>query len=190
MTVFATRAACPVLRLRRSVFTALLPVLALVAPIQARAQNLDDAIAAIQKVGGKVERDDKAPEKPVLRVNLSITKVSDADLAQLKGFEKLKVLSLNNTPITDAGLENLKGLGNLEKLYLVDTKVGDGGLEHLKGLANLQVLSLVGTGVGDGGLEHLKGLANLKELFVAGTKVSEGGAKALQEALPKLKIER
>ncbi len=152
--------------------------------------SLDAEIAEIQKLGGKVERDDKAPEKPVVRVNLSITKAGDADLAHLKGLDQLKDLRLNNTPITDAGLEHLKGLSSLEKLYLVDTKVGDAGLEHLKGLANLKILSLAGTQVSDAGLEHLKGLSNLKELFVAGTKVSEEGAKKLHEALPMVKIER
>jgi hypothetical protein len=121
-------------------------------------------IAAIQKIGGKVERDDKAPEKPVMRVNLSITKAGDANLVHVKGLDKLKVLSLNNTPITDAGLEHLKGLASLEKLYLVDTKVGNAGFEHLKGLANL------------------------KELFVAGTNVREDGAKELKESLPKALI--
>jgi internalin A len=160
------------------------------APAQEAGGSPDAEIAEIQKIGGKVERDEKAPEKPVVRVNLSITKAGDSDLARLKGLDQLKDLRLNVTPITDAGLEHLKGLSSLEKLYLVDTKVGDAGLEHLKGLANLKILSLAGTQVSDAGLEHLKGLANLKELFVAGTKVTEEGAKKLQEALPMVKIER
>jgi Leucine-rich repeat (LRR) protein len=195
MTSLATPTHFPTIRPRWGRLAPAFLILGLALPgadaiAQEGAAGQDAEDAEIQKIGGKVERDDKAPEKPVVRVNLSITKAGDADLAHVKGLDKLKVLGLNNTPITDAGLEHLKGLSSLEKLYLVDTKVGDAGLEHLKGLANLKVLSLVGTQVTDAGLEHLKGLANLKELFVSGTKVSEDGAKKLQEALPKLKIER
>jgi Leucine-rich repeat (LRR) protein len=150
----------------------------------------DKSVAEIQKVGGKVERDEKAPEKPVIIVNLATTQAGDAEVANVKGFEKLQKLTLNGTKITDAGLEHLKGLSNLQKLYLVDTKVTDVGLEHLKGLANLQILSIVGTQVTDAGLEHLKGLTNLQTLFVYGTKVTDEGVNKLKEALPKLKIER
>jgi hypothetical protein len=39
-----------------------------------------------------------SPEKPVVSVNLSITKAGDADLVHVKGLDKRTVLSLNNTP--------------------------------------------------------------------------------------------
>ena len=150
----------------------------------------EKVIAAIQAVGGKVERDEKRPDKPVIVVNFATTQATDAALANLKGLETLQKLTLNGTPVTDAGLEHLKGLTGLQKLYLVDTKVTDAGLEHLKGLAGLQVLSLVGTQVTDAGLDHLKGLGNLQIVFLYGTKVTDAGAKALQDALPKVKIDR
>jgi hypothetical protein len=159
------------------------------APAQDSAAS-DQAVAAIQAAGGRVERDDKAPEKPVTVVNFATQPVEDATLACLKGLDKLQKLTLNNTKVTDAGLEQLKGLSSLQKLYLVDTQVTDAGLAHVKELANLQVLSLVGTQVTDAGLEQLKGMMNLKTLFLAGTKVTDEGVKKLQEALPMLKIER
>lgn len=169
-----------------------LAMAALIGPVcgpSARAED-DSAIAALQKVGGKVERDDKAPEKPVIVVNLGVTQADDAALEGVKGFAKIQKLTLNGTKITDAGLDHVKGLGSLQKLYLVDTKIGDAGVEKLKDLKELKVLSLAGTGVTDAGLEHLKGLSNLETLFLHGTKATDEGAKALKEALPKLKIEK
>lgn len=165
-------------------------VIASRAPAQDPKAEPEKVIAAIQEAGGKVERDEKGPGKPVTVVNFATTPAADDALANLKGLDKLQKLTLNGTKITDAGLEHLKGLAGLQKLYLVDTKVGDAGLEHLKGLAGLQVLSLVGTQVTDAGLEHLKGLSNLQIVFLYGTKVTDAGAKTLQEALPKVKIDR
>lgn len=162
----------------------------LISAAKVRAQDVDKAIAEIQKLGGKVDRDDKAEGKPVTVVNFGTTQVGDEALANLKGFAKLQKLTLNGTKITDAGLEQLKGLEGLKKLYLVDTKVTDTGLAHLKELKSLEILSLVGTQVTDAGLDNLKELANLKEVFLFGTKVTDEGAKKLKEALPKLKIDR
>lgn len=165
---------------------------ALIAPAPARSQEAaaDQAVAEIQKHGGKVERDDKAEGKPITAVNFATQPATDEALAALKGLDKLQKLTLNNTKITDAGLEQLKGLAGLQKLYLVDTQVTDAGLAHLKDLANLQVLSLAGTQVSDAGLDQLKGMGNLKTVFLAGTKVTDEGVKKLQEAQPMLKIER
>jgi hypothetical protein len=165
-----------------------------VASTGARAQegqgDQEKAIAEIQKAGGKVERDEKAPEKPVTTINLATSQATDETLAHLKPFDKLQKLTLNNRKITDEGLKNLSGLTGLQKLYLVDTPVTDAGLEHLKGLTNLQVLSLVGTQVTDAGLEHLKGFTSLQEVFLYATKVTDDGAKAFKEAAPKVKVDR
>jgi hypothetical protein len=150
----------------------------------------EKAIAEIQKSGGKVDRDEASPGKPVIAVNLGVSQVNDAGLEPLKAFPKLKRLTLNSTKITDAGLEHLKPLAGLEKLYIVDVPITDAGLERLKGLTNLRVLSLVGTNVTDAGLAHIRGLTNLQEVFLASTKVTDAGIKGLKEALPKLKVDR
>jgi hypothetical protein len=152
--------------------------------------DVEAALSSIQKLGGKVERDDKGSGKPVITINLGLTEVKDADLEHLEGLATVKKLTLNDTPITDAALDHLKDMAGLEKLYLVDTKVTDAGLERLKGLKNLQILSLAGTQVSDAGLEHLKGLTKLKEVFLYGTKVGDDGAKKLKESMPELKIFR
>ena len=41
------------------------------------------AIAEIEKLGGKVTRDEKSPGKPVIEVDLSDSKVTDAGLERL-----------------------------------------------------------------------------------------------------------
>ncbi len=156
----------------------------------ARTVDVEAALSSIQKLGGKVERDDKGEGKPVIVVNLGLTEVKDADLEHLEGLATVKKLTLNDTPITDAALDHVKDLTALEKLYLVDTKVTDAGLARLKGLTNLKILSLAGTQVTDAGVEHLKGLGKLKEIFLYGTKVGDDGAKQLKEALPEVKIYR
>jgi hypothetical protein len=44
--------------------------------------------------------------------------------------------------------------------------------------------------VGDRGLERLKGLSQLRTLGVRATNVHEAGIKELQQALPKLTIQK
>ncbi len=150
----------------------------------------DEAADAIKKLGGKVDRDDKAEGKPITVVSFGVTGVDDNALDSVKDLPTIKKLTLNGTKITDAGLEKLKGMSALEKLYLVDTKITDAGLDHLKPLGHLHVLSLVGTEVTDPGLEKLKELPELQELFLQGTKVTDAGVKSLQDAKPMLKIVR
>ena len=47
------------------------------------------AIAQIEKLGGKVQIDEKSPGKLVLRVDLGGTKVTDAAQEHLKGLPQL-----------------------------------------------------------------------------------------------------
>jgi hypothetical protein len=148
------------------------------------------AIAALQKLGGKVEVDTKRADRAVVGVNLKHAKVIDASLEHLKGLTKLEILFLKDTAVTDDGVVYLKGLTNLEVLELRRTKVTDKALEHLKRFTKLQRLDLGGTRVTDKGLEHLKGLPSLQELDLRDTQVTDAGVKKLQKALPKVKIVR
>ena len=69
-----------------------------------------------------------------LVLNLVVTSVTDAGLANLKGLTNLSASTSSGTSVTDAGLAHLKGLTNLSKLVLADTRVTDAGLANLKGL--------------------------------------------------------
>src|SRR5215471_16010582 len=70
------------------------------------------ALKMIEKLGGRVTRDAKIAGKPVVRVNLPLSKVTDADLKELKELKSLQYLSLSFTKVTDAGLKELKELNS------------------------------------------------------------------------------
>ena len=59
--------------------------------------------------------------------------MTDAGLANLKGFDALHTLELAGSEVTDAGLVQLKGLPQLALLDLGRTKVTDAGLKSLEG---------------------------------------------------------
>src|SRR5215207_3714437 len=63
----------------------------------------DKAAAVVQKLGGVVIRDDRAPGKPVVMVNLGSAKISDVGLKELAPLKSLTKLILASTPVTDAG---------------------------------------------------------------------------------------
>ena len=174
-----------------------------------RVATITDAVAAIEKSGGRVtimnkERRPKTSLEeqfddpgdaydPVRistawRVEFGNTVDTDSGLEHLKAFERLQSLDLSGTTVTDAGLEHLKGLLHLRYLSLADTKVTDVGLEQLKGLESLEELNLEGTNVTDTGLEQLKGMKILDWLFLEGTQVTKDGVKKLQDALPQCRI--
>ena len=169
------------------------------------------AIAEIEKLGGRVTRDEESPGRPVVAVdfcdwessmkacdaamrhlkgltklrklNLSGTRVTDNGLLNLKGLNRLEVLGLGWTKITDTGLENLnlKGLNRLQRLILSQTQVTDNGLVNLKGMNHLQYLFLDHTHVADAGLVYLQGMNQLQELNLEGTKVTDAGLVHLKD---------
>src|ERR1043166_8220368 len=131
------------------------------------------AVKAVEKLGGKVTRDDKLPGKPVIGVNLGHTKVTDADLKELKHLMQLTSLNLNSTAVTDAGLKELADLKQLTSLDLRDTPVTGAGLKELKDLKQLTSLNLFLARVTDAGLKELKHLTQLKELVLSHTQVTD-----------------
>src|SRR5436309_15732235 len=54
------------------------------------------AIARIENQGGKFELDENRPGKPVIKIDLRRTKVTDADLEILKTFTQVRSLNLHN----------------------------------------------------------------------------------------------
>ena len=68
----------------------------------------DKAVAFVEKLGGTVTRDDKAPSKPIIGVQLSNTYVTDAGLKELAPLKNLTWLSLGGTKVTDEGLKELR----------------------------------------------------------------------------------
>ena len=127
------------------------------------------AVNAVEKLGGKVTRDDKLPGKPVIGVNLGGLvpgKATDAGLKELKDLKQLTSLDLNSAAVTDACMKELKDLKQLTTLHLAFTQVTDAGLKELEDLKQLTSLNLIGV------------------------KVTDDGVAALRKALPGLKIGR
>jgi internalin A len=111
----------------------LLVVVGLVLALQARARADEEAaIKAIEKLGGKVYRDEKQPGKPVTRVALNGTEFTDAGIKDLKELKELRELRLIGTQVTDAGLKELKELKELRELRLNFTKVTVAGVADLQ----------------------------------------------------------
>jgi internalin A len=173
----------------------------------------DEAIETIQKFGGTVEVDATQPGKPVIKVDLHQTTISDADLAvlaafpdlqildlrltrigdegvvHLKNLKKLRFLNLFRSQLTDTGLTYLNRMSELETLLIGGTKVSDKGMVHLKSFKTLKKISLFDTQVGDAGLDQLAGLAKLQVLLLEKSQVTEAGIKRIEAALPGLKFQ-
>ena len=159
-------------------------------------KEIKKAVAAIEGLGGTVktdyenlrpqtwleqqfddpgDSDDPVGIKKVTTINLSRSKVTDADLVYLKEMPHLQSLDLSETHVTDAGLANLEGLTALESLDLTYIWLTDAGVKHLRKLTNLKELNLSRSIVSDVGLEHLKEMKNLKRLDLSYTKVTDAG---------------
>lgn len=172
----------------------------------------DDAGAAIKKLGGTVEIDDQKPGKPVIKVDLHETKITDTDLGllkslpelrhldlrltkigdagvvQLKELKELRFVNLFRTQVTDAGLKHLTGNKSLETLLIGGTKVTDDGLALLKAFPQLKKLSVFDTQIGDAGLKHLAGNPDLEILLIGKSRVTEDGKQTILKARPKLRF--
>ena len=99
----------------------------------ARADDAEDkAVAFVEKLGGKVTRDEKVPGKPVVTVSLHRSEVTDAGLKELAPLKNLTELSLIGADITDAGLKTLAGFKQLTKVYLSSPKVTKEAVKELR----------------------------------------------------------
>lgn len=165
-------------------------------------------IAAVQRLGGRVQRDSKLAGNPVIRVNfLNPAEITPAMLKDLAVFKTLKALALNAPDLGNDDLHSLENLPNLETLSLTNTAVTDAGIpalkklkklrdlglqsvavtgSTLKELSDLHGLTLGGPQITDASLRELKNLPNLESLILPFTSVTDAGLKEL-EALDRLK---
>src|SRR6516162_7068094 len=114
----------------------------LLAPLAlARADDAEDKAAAlVEKLGGRVQRDDKAADNPVIVVLLDDRDVTDATLKELKALRNLQTLRIAATKVTDAVIMELKEFKNLQVLVVENNKVTDAAFKELKALKNLKEL--------------------------------------------------
>jgi hypothetical protein len=128
------------------------------------------AFDRILEYHGKYEVDEKSPERPVIGVDLRYYQMSDKEVGDftqwLQAFPRLTTLQFKSTKITDAGLVHLKHFPQLRTLALENTTISDAGLALVKDLTYLEALDL------------------------KGTKVADAAVQKLQQALPRVKVER
>jgi imidazolonepropionase-like amidohydrolase len=144
----------------------------------------EKALAALVRAGAVIGYD---ADREVVKIDLSNSKIADADLAGLAVFEKLESLDLRITAVGDDGAAQLKNLKKLKFLNLFRTNLSDRGLAELKNLTALETLLVGGTRVTDAGLENLAGLGKLRKISVFRTAVTDAGLKHL-EKLPALEV--
>jgi hypothetical protein len=110
-----------------------------------QAERQRQAVAAIEKFGGRAECDPQSKGPKWLR------KLLGNDI-----FEEVYIVDFSGTEATDAALEPLKGLNRLFALHLEGTKVTDAGLEQLNGFSSLVYLHLNKTQVTDAGVKKFQ----------------------------------
>ena len=156
----------------------------------ARADEAEDKAAAfVKRQGGSVERDEKAPGKPVIGVNPNCATLTDAGLKELVEFKQLTTIRMwRAKKVTAAGLKEFASINNLNTLKLDEMEVTDAGLKELGRLKKLLTLSLRGSKVSAAGLKELAALKGLTTLDLSLTQVTDAGVKELQKALLKCKI--
>jgi hypothetical protein len=173
-------------------------------------------IAEVSRLGGKVEFDENVSSRPIIKIDLHGTEVTDAELAfldhakkdlkelryldlrltkigdegvgMIKNLTGLQTLNLFRTQLGDMGLARLKKLTKLETLLIGGTKVTDAGLIYLRPFTRLRKLSLFQTQVSNDGIAQLKLLGSLEVLLITGSKITAAGAEELQRALPKVRF--
>lgn len=148
------------------------------------------AIAAIEELGGSVQRIAMNVEDKEVALHLADKEITDEALAHLPAIKNVVWLNLRGTKITDAGLQYVAQLTGLTRLHLEKTEVGDAGVEALAGLGKLEYLNLYGTKVTDAGIAKLQGIKTLRKLYLWQTGVTDAGANQLTAAIPELDINR
>jgi uncharacterized protein YjbI with pentapeptide repeats len=116
------------------------------------------------------------------RLDLSLTRISDHGLLELKGAPAITDLNLRYAElITDAGLSAVKGWKHLKRVNLRGTKVTDATLQHLAVVNSLESLDIGYAQITDVGLDLITPLPNLKELTIGGNKLTDNGIQPLRQ---------
>lgn len=105
--------------------------------------------------------------------------ISDRGVAELAGLTKLERLDLSLTRVTDAIAPTLGKLAQLKKLNLYGVPVTDAVVAQLGALSQLEDLNLAKTKVTDAALTGLGSSKSLRRISVYGTTVTDNAAKPL-----------
>lgn len=97
---------------------------------------------------------------------------TDADLAVLTEFPRLKEVVLEGPDITDEGMTHVAGIPQLRTLSLKQTSVTSDGLARLSSTSDLVALKLQGTTVKDETLDGLDQIPHLRSLHLFFTRLT------------------
>lgn len=142
----------------------------------------------IEELGGTY-KSNKAGQ--ITEVDLTLTSVTDDDLAKLAAFPELQKIVLSHARISDLGIAELRPLKKVTYLecYYCDY-LTDGAIAYIKQWTNLEYLNVHGTEVTSRVFEHLAGMKKLKRLHVGFSRVNDDGFDALSslESIEELHI--
>jgi uncharacterized membrane protein len=114
---------------------------------------------------------------------------SDADVLLLDGLQPLLVdVDLSNTQVTDAGVAHLTGFDRLRSVKLKDTRTGSEAARVLAALPALEVVNFYGSDLDDAGLAVLSKAPSIRTIYAGETKVTDAGVEAARAANPELVI--
>ena len=120
------------------------------------------------------------------RLDLSLTRISDRGLRELKSAPAIEDLNLYFTEqISDEGTVVLKGWKHLKRVNLRGTKIADSTLDFLAAVPALEWLDVGFAEVSDSGLDHLSSCTNLRWLMIGGNKLTDAGLQFLRQ-LPQI----
>ena len=122
-------------------------------------------------------------------LSLARTGISGKPLRDLQR-DGLRVLNLSGTRVTDDDLAEVAQLKYLEVLALQDTRVSGAGLEKLAGMQRLNVLNLSNSRITDADLRHFISMPNLRIVHAAGCSISDRAVDGMRKQLPMLSIFR
>lgn len=132
-------------------------------------------IAALEKTLGLklVPRSQLPTDGLILRTASAPQRCDDAALQKLAPVAALIVdAELARTKVTDAGLRALAGFENLRTLDLTRTAITSQGLAEVAKLKQLEAINLTETAIDDEGVARLKALPKLKRMWLFGTKAT------------------
>lgn len=121
-------------------------------------------------------------------LGLENCRVSDDLIRRLPSFKNLSELSLSG--VSDADLATIGQLKGLTRLSVEGAGITDAGVARLRELQGLESLSLMHTQVSDASIPQLCELAKLQRLYLQHTQVTEEGAAGLRTKLPNTKVYR
>jgi hypothetical protein len=150
-----------------------------------RADEAEDAaVKVVEKLGGKVIRDENTAGKPVQTVDLRGVPLTEANLKVLRDFKNLDMLILADKQLTGYEFHTLLKMGLLHTLSRAATKEG----KRPASAADVHVLDLANSRLTDADLLELGALKNLQQLSLRGTTISDLGLKVLKERFPGLQM--